>query len=279
MFFLRLLSRLPFSVLYLISDFLFFGGYYVAKYRRNIVWNNLKNSFPEKSHEELRIIECDYFKNLCDYGVETLKLITITKEELSERMHYLNPEVLQPYRNQNQSVILLASHQFNWEWLLTSGSINLPFSVDFIYQKQSSEFFNKFSLAGRSRFGAYGIERNQTAREAIKRKDVVRSIAIVADQFPRFEKKYWTNFLTQETAFFLGIGQFAVITQYPVFFGSLKKIKRGYYEATLIPVSVPPYEKGSEIVVDSYAKITEKLIRESPDNWLWSHDRWKEKRK
>jgi len=278
MLLLRVLAKLPFSVLYLFSDFLFFGGFRVIKYRRTIVWDNLKNSFPNKDHEELRVIERNFYANLCDYAVETLKLLSISKDELSRRMSYTNPEILQPYADQNQSVILMASHQFNWEWLMVSGSVNLPLKLDFIYQRVSSQSFDHLIMQCRTRFGGYPIERKQTAREVIRRKEVTRAIAIVADQFPNYEKKHWVPFLNQDTAFFLGLGQLTVLTQCPAFFVRSKKIKRGYYEAEIIPLTVPPYEKGSQMVVDKYAAVTESFIKEQPDNWLWSHARWKHKR-
>jgi KDO2-lipid IV(A) lauroyltransferase len=278
MLLLRVLAKLPFSVLYLLSDFLFFVSFRVIKYRRAIVWDNLKNSFPNKHHEELRIIERSFYANLCDYAVETLKILSISKGELSRRMLYTNPEILKPYADRNQSVILMASHQFNWEWLMVSGSINLPLKIDFIYQRISNQSFDHLIMQCRTRFGAYPIERKQTAREAIKRKNLTRGIAIVADQFPSHEKKHWVSFLNQETAFFLGLGQLTILTQCPVFFAQSKKIKRGYYEAEIIPLTVPPYEKGSQMVVDKYAAVTESFIMEQPDNWLWSHARWKHKR-
>lgn len=278
MLLLRVLAKLPFSVLYLLSDFLFFVGFRIIKYRRAIVWDNLKNSFPSKDHEELRVIEKNFYANLCDYAVETLKLLSISKHELSRRMPYTNPEILKPYVDRNQSVILMASHQFNWEWLMVSGSANLPLKLDFIYQRVSSQSFDHLIMQCRTRFGGYPIERKQTAREVIKRKNITRAIAIVADQFPSHEKKHWVPFLSQETAFFLGLGQLAVLTQCPAFFVRSKKIKRGYYEAEIIPLTVPPYEKGSQMVVDKYAAVTESFIKEQPDNWLWSHARWKHKR-
>jgi Kdo2-lipid IVA lauroyltransferase/acyltransferase len=278
MLLLRVLAKLPFSVLYLLSDFLFFVSFRVIKYRRAIVWDNLKNSFPNKDHEELRVIERNFYANLCDYAVETLKLLSISKDELSRRMSYSNPEILQPYADRNQSVILMASHQFNWEWLMVSGSVNLPLKLDFIYQRVSSQSFDHLIMQCHTRFGGYPIERKQTAREVIRRKEVTRAIAIVADQFPNYEKKHWVPFLSQETAFFLGLGQLTVLTQCPAFFVRSKKIKRGYYEAEIIPLTVPPYEKGSQMVVDKYAAVTESFIKEQPDNWLWSHARWKHKR-
>jgi KDO2-lipid IV(A) lauroyltransferase len=280
MFFLKLLSRLPFPILYAFSDFLFVVSYYVIGYRINVVRKNLRSSFPEKTTGELKQTEKQFYKDLCDYGVETLKLLTISKEELMKRLVYKNPEIAQPFADRGQSIILLTSHQFNWEWLLTSGCLYLPFKVDFVYQRQSSKLFDNFSLESRSRFGAYAIERSQVAREAIRRKNVLRGVAIMADQFPGLDrdKKYWTTFMNQETAFFLGLGQLAYITQYPAIFFGVRKIKRGYYEAEGFVVSQPPYEKESQQIVEDYVKATEKIIRQNPSGWLWSHNRWKRKR-
>ena len=146
MFFLRILSQLPFSVLYLFSNFLFFVTYRLIKYRRKIVVKNLKNSFPESDDATIRAYEKEFYKNLCDYSVETLKLLTISEEDLKERMVYLNPEVITPYRDKSQSVIYVTSHQFNWEWLVAAGSIYLPIPVDFVYQPPSSKFFDQFSF-------------------------------------------------------------------------------------------------------------------------------------
>jgi Kdo2-lipid IVA lauroyltransferase/acyltransferase len=275
MLLLRLISKLPLAVLYWLADFLFFVSYRILRYRRAVVWKNLKNSFPHTPEQELRETEKNFYHNLCDYTVETIKLLSISKKELSKRMHYQNPELLKPLAEKNQSVILLASHQFNWEWLLASASINLPLPIDFVYQKQSSPTFDHFLMQIRCRFGAYAIERGQTARASIRRKEVARAVCIIADQFPNFEKKYWTSFLNQETAFFQGIGQLAVLTQYPAFFVSSKKIKRGHYQAVIIPISSPPYERESQSIAESYARLVEQFITENPQGWLWSHERWK----
>lgn len=158
------------------------------------------------------------------------------------------------------------------------GSYKLPLKVDFVYQEQQSEYFNDFSLKTRTRFGAYPIKRETVGRESLRRKDELRAIAIVADQFPGQgqNKRYWTKFLNQDTAFFLGIGQLAVLLQYPVLFFNVKKLKRGYYEAEGILISNPPYEKESNSMVDAYAKVLEESIHNYPDGWLWSHNRWKD---
>ncbi len=277
MFVLRWLSRLPFPVLYTFSDFLFFIAYYLIGYRKALVRRNLRNSFPEKSEAEIKSIQKDFYHNLCDYAVETIKLLSITPEELKQRLVYKNPEIVKQFSDKNQSVLLLTSHQFNWEWLLASGCLYLPVSVDFVYQVQSNKTFNEFSLLGRTRFGAFPIERSQVGREAIKRKDVLRGIAVVADQFPGHfhNKKYWTQFLNQKTAFFLGLGQLAFLTQYPAVFFGVKKIKRGYYEAEGFVVSQPPYGRESQQIVEDYIQATERIIKQQPAGWLWSHNRWK----
>ncbi len=277
MFLLRLLSYLPFPVLYLFSDFLFLVSYRLVSYRRKIVQKNLQNSFPEKTDNEIKAIEKQFYKDLCDYAVETLKLLTISAPELKRRMIYKNPEIVKEFADRNQSILLLTSHQFNWEWLLTSGCLYLPMGVDYVYQKQSSKTFDAFSLAGRNRFGAFPIERSQVGRETIKRKNILRGVAIMADQFPGHanDKKHYTKFLNQSTAFFLGLSQVAYMTQYPAVFYGARKIKRGYYETEGFVVSMPPYEKNSQRIVEDYAKAAEKIINQYPAGWLWSHNRWK----
>lgn len=279
MLFLKLISRLPFTTLYLVADILFLLSYHVIRYRRRLVRKNLKNSFPHLSKPELKKIEREFYLNLCDYAVETLKLLTITKAELKDRMKYSNPEMLDKYKQNNQSIILLSSHQFNWEWLLVSGNIWLTVPIDFVYQPINTKFIDTLMQTCRTRFGGYAIKRDHVARELVKRKSILRGIAIVADQYPgrKQNRKYETVFLNQETVFFYGSQQMANLTQYPVLYGLVKKIKRGYYTCTLVKVAEPPYAPDSEDVVRNYAKLVEEVIQKDPAGWLWSHNRWKKR--
>jgi len=274
---LKLLSKLPLCGLYLISDVLFVVVYYAIGYRKKLVWKNLKNSFPDKTDKELKQIQKQFYHNLCDQAVETLKLYNISADELKKRMMFKNVEVLQPFATNNQSVLLLASHLFNWEWLLASGSLLLPIKTDFVYQEQQSKFFNDFVLRVRTRFGAYPIKREAVGKESLKRKGQLRGIAMVADQFPGQwqNRRFWTNFLNQQTAFFQGTGQLAALLHYPAFFSSVRRLRRGYYEAELIFISPAPADTGNEMI-EAYAKALEKSIRENPSGWLWSHNRWKD---
>ena len=277
MIFARLISRLPFWVLYAISDFLFIISFHVVGYRKKIVWKNLRNSFPEKPEPELRRIEKEFYQNLCDYAVEMLKLLTMSKAELDRRVVFKNPEISTKYILQGQSLLNLASHQFNWEWLLTAGSFKLPGQMDFVYQPVSNAFFNRFSLTSRTRFGAHAIKRDEVAREIIKRKNIVRNVALVGDQYPglKHDKKYAITFLNQDTVFFYGSHQLAILTQYPVMYYAMRKVKRGYYETTIVELARPPYERDNHDVLEKYVREVERVIREKPSEWLWSHNRWK----
>ena len=277
MILVRLLSKLPLWLLYLISDFLFGLSFYVVRYRRRLVWKNLKNAFPEKSDPELRNIERQFYKNLCDYGVEMLKLVTISREELDRRVTFKNPEKANHYLEQGLSTLNLAAHTFNWEWMLTAGSFKLKGAMDFVYQPVHSKFFNELSLLSRTRFGAHPIRRDSVAREIVKRKGIVRNVAIVGDQYPGYshDKKFPVVFMNQETVFFYGSVQLAVLTQYPVFYYSMRKVRRGYYEVSIIELGVTPYQSNDQQIIKRYVEALEELIRERPSEWLWSHDRWK----
>jgi Kdo2-lipid IVA lauroyltransferase/acyltransferase len=279
MLLLRLLSRLPFPVLYALSDFLFFVSYRLVKYRRKVVRKNIRNSFPEKSEADLKTIERDFYRHLCDYGVEMLKLLTISKEELRKRMQFDNLELLHRYKANNQSIFFLASHQFNWEWMLVSASITFPFDIEFVYQPVKNQFFDRFSLEIRSRFGALGIRRKDVAREIIKRRNKLKGLASVADQYPGYDsdKKYSTQFLNQDTVFFYGTNQLAQLTQFPALYYKVEKIKRGHYLSTPVVLGEPPYDKNSDAVIEGYVRELEKSIQKNPANYLWSHNRWKKR--
>jgi KDO2-lipid IV(A) lauroyltransferase len=202
------------------------------------------------------------------------------REEVLRRIKYTNPEVIESLAQQKISMMYLTSHQFNWEWLLAGVCLQTTPPLHYVYQAQSSEFFDRFSNITRMRFGAKPIKRERVGREALRQKGTLHALALLADQFPglHHDKRYWTNFLHQDTAFFQGINQLAIITQYPVIFFVSRKIRRGYYECELVRIAEPPYEKNDFRIVENYIQATERIIREQPEGWLWSHDRWKNTR-
>ena len=276
---IRLLSRLPFWILFGISDFLFFVSYRVIGYRKKMVWKNLKNSFPGKSDKELKLIAKQFYINLCDYAVEMLKLFTISEQELRKRVTFKNVDIVHRHLDKKQSMIYVTSHQFNWEWGLVAACLTYPAQMDFVYQPVNTKFFDDFSLQSRTRFGAHAIKRDEVARELVKRKNLLRGISIMADQYPGYghDKKYFTTFLNQETVFFYGANQMATLMQYPVIYHEIKKIRRGYYEVTLVEIATPPYDKTTNDIVENYVRAVERSIQQNPSNWLWSHNRWKKR--
>ena len=276
MILLKLLSRIPLGILYLFSNLVYFITFYIVGYRKKVVYANLKNAFPGKSSKEIKAIAKEFYKRFCDFIVEVLKGITISDTELNRRVRFTNVEVLESFRSKNQSVVVLASHQFNWEWGLLAGCLQLPFPVDAIYQKLSNKAFDKLMLDTRSRFGGNPIEKDSALLEIMRRKNRLKALGIVADQSPTPDApKHWTDFLNQDTAFYLGAQQISRLTKYPAFFMKVKNVSRGRYEVELINIGLPPYEKNSFDIIENYARETEKTINQDPAGWLWSHRRWK----
>ncbi len=276
--FLKLLSRLPLSVLYVASDILAFVAYRLVRYRRNVVTSNLARSFPNKSVDEIRQLTREFYTNLSDVVVETLKSFTISEDELRKRVVFRELELLNQCYEQKQSVILLAAHQGNWEWLLLAGCLQLPFPVDAVYKPLKNSAMDTIMHRMRARFGGQPIAKERVLREVLRRREQVRATTLVADQTPAAgTARYWVDFLHQKTGFYRAVEQLPKALNYPVFFVRMKRLRRGYYEATFVPVGTPPYDQESLTILPRYAEEAQQMIEEQPANWLWSHKRWKHK--
>lgn len=279
MIFLKLLSRLPLGLLYLITDALYLLTYYVIGYRKEVVMMNLKNSFPDKSEKEIKKIAKEFYNRFSEYIAETIKAISISESEMKRRVIFTNVSAVKPYAEKNQSIILVGGHQFNWEWALLTGCLVLPFPVDAVYQRLSNKKFDKLMLDTRGKFGGKPIDKKYILRTLLKSKDRLRAVAIMADQSPGMDTvKYWTTFMNQDTAFFMGPEQMAKALNYPVFLYKMVRVKRGHYTVELINLSNPPYEKESHDILDKYIEKIEQQIADDPAGYLWSHKRWKHKR-
>lgn len=276
---LRWISYLPLPALYRLSDFFFILVYYVFRYRYQVVRSNLLNSFPEKSDAEINLLVKQFYSNLCDYVVETIKTITISGDELKSRVQLKDAEVIVQYLSNGNSVIALSSHQFNWEWIPLSISQYMSYSLNPIYKKLSSAYFDKLMLKIRSRFGCEPVEMQRTLSKILRRRDIPSVYGLIADQTPLPDADiYWSEFLSQQAAFFTGTERIAYLTKYPVVFIGIRRIKRGYYELSFESIAEPPYFKHDHIILDRYIEKMEQQIRQSPSGWLWSHRRWKHKK-
>lgn len=270
-------SRLPLKMLYLFSDLIFFVLYYVVGYRKKVVLQNLKNSFPEKPAHEIRRIHKDFFKNFSDYLVETFKSFTISSNELRVRMQHINQDVFQDAKNEGKNVILLAGHVFNWEWLTALAKI-IPQENSFpVYRKVQSSFWEEKMKSIRNRFGNQSLEAREVIRHIFRNPNDGNSVYMfVADQTPHYsEVTYGLNFLNQKTPAFVGYDKLSTRMELAFIYCDMKKVGRGYYQVNYYRI-YPESERFQEYeVVKQFHKLLENTIDRRPDNYLWSHRRWK----
>lgn len=281
-FFIKFLARFPFWFLYLISDILFVVVYYGKLYRKQVVLDNLYRAFPEKTQKEREKIARAFYRNFCDFIIETLKSFHISKEEIVRRTRPTaeSLEIAKTVAKNNQSIIVLATHHVSWEWVSLSCSVELETVVSPIYKKLANKEIDKLIYEMRSQFGAIPVEMRNSNREIIKPKEVSTGYVLVADQTPAgHNAQYWTTFFGKEVPFFVGVARLAPQANLPVYFLRITKPKRGHYLYSLELMAKPPYntnEKGTDFsILDEYSQRIEEAVRNSPENWLWTHKRWK----
>src|SRR5690606_12075570 len=272
MFLFKIISRIPFSLLYAVSDILYVLLFYVISYRRKVVFENLRNSFPEKNPKEIRAIAKGFYKNLTDTLFETIKLLTIPEKALRQRVIMENPEVIMQFRAQNRPVVVLTSHQCNWEWLLVSCSLQLDYPVDAVYLRLNNSVSDNLMLSIRSRFGANMIEKNDLFKSLIARRDIARIIAMVGDQAPKHDANVlWTDFLHQETNFFTGGGRKRVKRNQYVSNVETQRRKRGHNDLAFEVLSSSPEQEHKQAITHTFARAMRKPLRHYPSDWLSSH--------
>jgi Kdo2-lipid IVA lauroyltransferase/acyltransferase len=279
MLLLKLLPRLPLSVLYALTDLLYLLVYRVGRFRRALSIGNLQRSFPGKSEAEIDRIARQSYHNAFDMIAEVVKGAALQSAAFGERMRIRNLDLLAPYLAANQPVVLLASHHCNWEWLLLAASSELKVSVDAVYKPLRVAAIDRFMFETRSRFGGNPIAVKDFLVEVLKRRGSARIFALVADQTPpREEEKHWTRFLNQDTAFFVGADKIARIVRAPVFFVGIARTRRGYYDARLQLLATPPYSGEGTDIIERYARAAEAHITQHPADWLWMYRKWKYKK-
>ena len=270
-------SRLPFTVMYAFSDFLYFLFFYVLKYRRKVVEQNMKNAFPEKSDKEIYALMKQFYKHLADITLETLKAVTISKKELQKRCKIADSEGARKYFADTKGAVVLTAHTGNWEWgglIFGMETKNRPVQV--VYLKIKNPMFNDLMKNLRTRFGNKAVHMENVFRESLKNRQLVS--CFLADQTPqRHQIGYWADFLNQKTPFFNGPEKMAQKLKQNVYFVNIRKVKRGYYELDVDVVNENPTQAAPGEIMESYARILEKAILNQPYNWLWSHRRWKHK--
>lgn len=278
---LYLISLLPFFLLYLFSDLLFIFLYYIFGYRRKVVLQNLKNSFPEKTNEELQVIAKKYYRHLCDLVIESVKALTMSKESVVRRCYFApgSLEIFNHYFNEKKNCIALMGHYGNWEWAGLSMSSQSPYLLQVIYRPLRNQYFDRMMNQLRSRFQAAPVPMESVAREMLKKNSSLTCTVFIADQTPPPDSSHWLNFLNQDTPFFQGAEKLARKLKYPVVYAMLKKRKRGRYEIFIEVLTKDASEMKENDLTELFAKRLQEDILAEPSCWLWSHRRWKHVRR
>lgn len=273
------ISLLPFPVLYVLSDVLYLVLYRCSGYRTKVVRHNLQNAFPEKSHAEIKVIEKQFYSHLCDVIVETLKSFTISKKEIRKRMVVLNPELMNSFYDEGRSVLIAGGHYNNWEWTATGLPLQVKHQAVGIYTPLSNVFFERRMQSTRGKFGLLLISVKRIKQFYEDHPDQLTATIFGIDQSPRkAARSYWTTFLNQETGVQYGLEKFAVELNNPVLFGTISKVKRGYYTLHFQVITDTPGDEPYGYIIETATSMVEKQILDQPQYWLWTHRRWKHKR-
>ncbi|WP_336516986.1 lysophospholipid acyltransferase family protein [Pollutibacter soli] len=270
-----LVSLLPMRVLYFFADLMFLIVYHAIGYRRKVVMQNLRRAFPDKSETELHRIEKQFYHNMIDSFVETFKLITASRNFLQKRVT-ANWDILKSLHESGRNCQVHLGHTFNWEWGQHVLQMNTGYQVLVVYSPLSSKSFERLMLKIRTRFGSKFIRGTDMKSSIVQYNNVQYLLGLVADQSPANPANaYWLNFLNQPTAFVPGPEKGARNNNLPVVYASVYKKRRGYYHAELSVISEEPTQLKEGELTRRYAELLEQNIRSHPENWLWSHRRWK----
>ena len=277
---LKAIAIWPYWVLHAFSSVLYPIVYYVAKYRRAVTRRNLQNAFPEKTVEEIVEIEKRFYRHFCDYVVETLKLMSISDKQMRRHMRFTNPELIEQLRTDGRPIFLYLGHQCNWEYVISITMWTHPdFKAVQIYHPLKNKSMDKLMYHLRSRFNSVGVPQKQTLRAVLTmiREGKQPLLGLIADQRPpRKPEPEWMEFLHQDTPIITGGEVMGRKLDAHFVYGSMRCVRRGYYELTFQPIT--PVEGEEFGYSKQYMRMLEKDIVAQPHMWLWTHNRWSMKR-
>lgn len=278
---LWLISRLPFKIIYFISDGVYVLLYHVIGYRKKVVRNNLALVFPEKSEKERLLIEKAFYKHMCDIFLEMMKTMGMSKKEIQERFTVTNMELVNGLEEKGLNTMLMLPHYASWEWVL---SLNLQIlSKGYgIYQKIENKYFDKLVRDIRGKYNTQLISTRESRKilKAAKDSNELLMVGIISDQSPMVSRaKYWTDFMGVVVPAHVGGEEICKANDFIPIYLKVRKKKRGYYEGTFKILSENPSDVPDYEITDDFLRETEKSIREAPEYYFWTHKRWKHKDK
>lgn len=278
---LWLTSKLPFKLLYLISDGLYILLHYIIGYRKKVVDSNLKLVFPNKTETERNAIRKKFYKHLCDMFLEMAKTMSLSEKELKKRFHITNPEEFKRLESLNKSIIVLYGHYASWEWSLVLQTY-INFKGYAVYKKLANKYFDKLICDIRSKFNTKLISTKETISIINKNeaKGVKSITGFLSDQSPRLRKDvYWGEFMGIKIPCYTGAERLAKKLDLSTAYLKITKVKRGYYEAELITLAEDSVKHKDYELTDMFLQEVEKQIYEAPEYYFWTHKRWKHKNK
>lgn len=277
---LWLISILPFPIFYFVSDCIFVIIYYIIGYRKKTVRANIELTLPHLSKKEKLQVEKKFYRHMCDMFMEMIKTISISKKEIQKRFVFKNIELFHEYEKKNKSIILFYAHYASWEWSIALGTY-ISFKGFGIYKKIRNPYFDKLVKDIRSHFDATLIDTRATTKTVTENqhKGVLGVYGFISDQTPAKQKaKYWDTFMGHEVPIHTGGESLARSLDMNVLYMKVSKVKRGYYEATFIPITDNIKAEPKFEVSKKFIREVEKQIYEAPEYYFWTHKRWKHKK-
>lgn len=266
-------------MLYRLAWLIYFLVYRVLHSRRKVVETNLARSFPEKSNEEISALSQRVYRNYADVLVEMLASLRMNGDELLRRVGFSGDGPLKEDLDKGKPVLLTLAHHCNFEWMLLATCLRFDYSVEVVYRPLADPGMEAVATEAYTRFGGRLIDDRSVITSIMERRAVPRIVTLVSDQGPNVKDDvYWTEFLHQETGFFMAPEIIARFTNYPVYFASMRRQSRGHYAVEFEKISEPPYKGRDQVVVPAYVNAVEAQIRSAPEDWFWMHRRWKRKR-
>jgi len=275
-FFTRIIGILPFSILYQISDTLSWLLRNVIKYRTDVTRQNLRNAFPNKTKDEIESIFRKSYSNLSDIIIEGIKGFYLSEEEVIKRYQFSHTEKVNSFYDKGKSVVLFASHYGNWEWAPKAVGHSVKHRSLGIVKLVKNEYINAFLQTNRCGKNVFLVDIAKTAKSIITYSDQPTQFVFLSDQGPTNTKKaHWIQFLNQNTPCLHGAERIARRKNWPVFNAKTTRLKRGYYETEFELLSENPSSTEEGEITEMYMRSLEQQIIAKPEDWLWSHKRWK----
>ena len=277
--FVALFSITPFPLIYIFSDIIFFFIYDLVGYRKKVVYQNLTNSFPEKSRKEIKEIARAFYHHLTDVTVESFKAFTMTELAVVKRFRMKPSPILEKFYNEGRSVIVVAGHYNNWEWPGIAAGTQMKHKPVGFYKPLTNPYVDAFVRKTRVQGRSALVSITDTVTVFKTDWGEPAGFYMIADQSPSSPRlAYWVHFLNQDTATLHGPEKYARVYNMPVVYTDVQKISRGKYESEFVLICENPAGTKTGEITAMFMKMLEEKIREKPQFYLWSHRRWKHKK-